>query len=64
MNNAQQPWQKGALKNWSICGMNHYHVDGERLLFVSMVRDGVCITEEGKVDEFLWNRLRHQAEAA
>lgn len=56
-----QPWQQQPLHVWSICGMNHYHVDGERFLFVSMVRNGMCITEEGKDDEYLWNRLCHKA---
>lgn len=55
------PWLEGELAKWSIVGMNHYHVKGERFLFVSMVRDGVCITEEGPDDKFLWNRLWHKA---
>ena len=55
-------WQYGVLKEWSICGMNHYHVNGEKFLFVSMVKDGVCITEEGKDDHYLWNRLWHKAD--
>ena len=54
-------WQIGTLEDWSICGMNHYHVAGEKFLFVSMVKDGICITEEGKDDEYLWNRLRRKA---
>ena len=57
-----RPWQYGVLKEWSICGMNHYHVNGEKFLFVSMVKDGKCIIEEGKDDEYLWNRLWHKAE--
>jgi len=55
------PWEQGPLKDWAICGMNHYHMAGERFLFVSMVKDGLCITEEGKDDAFLWNRLCHKA---
>jgi len=55
------PWQKSPLDEWAICGMNHYHVDDERFLFVSMVKDGRCITEEGLDDEYLWNRLCHKA---
>lgn len=55
------PWLKGPLIDWSIVGMNHYHVDGVRFLYVSMVKDGVCITEEGTDDEHLWNRLWYQA---
>ncbi|MEW8025495.1 MAG: hypothetical protein AB2777_20610 [Candidatus Thiodiazotropha endolucinida] len=41
--------------------MNHYHVAGERFLFVSMTKDGKCITAEGKDDKYLWNRLCHAA---
>lgn len=59
------PWQKRApLDEWSIVGMNHYRDrNGERLLYVSMVKDGRCITEEGKDDEYLWNKLWHKATA-
>jgi len=55
------PWQEKPLSEWAICGMNHYHVGGERFLFVSMVKDGKCITEEGKDDEHLWSRIRIKA---
>ena len=55
------PWNDRLLDGWAICGMNHYHVSGERFLFVSMVKDGKCITEEGKDDKYLWNRLCHKA---
>ena len=57
------PWMQGGLSAWAICGMNHYHVAGERFLFVSMVKDGKCITEEGKDDVYLWNRLIHKSES-
>ena len=55
------PWLMKPLNEWSICGMNHYRQDGEKRLFVSMAKDGRCITEEGPDDEFLWNRLWHKA---
>ncbi|MEW8120040.1 MAG: hypothetical protein AB2792_23005, partial [Candidatus Thiodiazotropha sp.] len=55
------PWKDGPLNAWSIVGMNHYHVAGERFLFVSMTKDGKCITAEGKDDKYLWNRLCHAA---
>ena len=55
------PWRQGPLDTWAICGMNHYHVDGERFLFVSMTKGGKCITAEGKDDKYLWNRLCHAA---
>jgi len=32
------PWQMEPLDKWAICGMNHYHINGERRLFVSMNR--------------------------
>jgi len=56
------PWQNGVLDEWSICGCNHYHVNGSKFIFVSMTKDGVCITEEGKDDRYLWNRLWHKAD--
>ena len=55
------PWMMPPLNEWAIVGMNHYHVDGERRLFVSMAKDGRCIKSEGADDEYLWNRLWHQA---
>jgi len=57
----QPPWRQHPLDEWSICGMNHYHVNGDKHLFVSMVKDGRCITEEGMDDNYLWNRLWHKA---
>lgn len=58
---APMPWMLGPLAQWSIVGMNHYHVSGQRRLFVAMVKDGVCIKEEGPDDVYLWNRLWHKA---
>ena len=58
------PWNVPPLNEWSICGMNHYHQNGNRYLFVSMVKDGRCITEEGEDNEYLWNRLWHKADEA
>jgi hypothetical protein len=49
------------LDQWSIIGMNHYYIAGERFLFVAMAKDGQCIKEEGRDDEYLWNRLWHKA---
>ena len=60
----QFPWQARLLNEWAIVGMNHYHINGERHLFVAMVKNGHCIKEEGKDDEYLWNRLCRQAVAA
>ena len=58
---ALRPWMMKPLDEWSIVGMNHYSVDGERRLFVAMSKDGRCIKAEGQDDRFLWNRLWHQA---
>jgi hypothetical protein len=55
------PWMQKPLDEWSIVGMNHYHVAGKRMLFVAMTKDGRCIQEEGADDQFLWNRLWHKA---
>jgi len=55
------PWMMAPLNEWDIVGMNHYLIGGERWLFVAMVRDGRCIKEEGKDDEYLWNRLWQKA---
>jgi len=60
--NEHSPWKMKPLDEWSIVGMNHYHVDGgERRLFVAMTKDGRCITEEGPDDKYLWNRLWSKA---
>ena len=61
MSGFNTPWTWGPLKEWSIVGMNHYHVNGTRMLFISMTRGDYCITEEGEDDEYLWNRLCHKA---
>ncbi len=55
------PWMMKPLDEWSIVGMNHYTVNGDRRLFVAMEKDGRCIKAEGADDEYLWNRLWHQA---
>lgn len=55
------PWKRYPLKTWSICGMNHYHVNGEKFLFVSMTKNNKCIVSEGKDSKELWNDLRIKA---
>ncbi len=55
------PWHHPDLADWSIVGMNHYHVDGRRFLFVAMTRGGACIRAEGADDGALWERLRKSA---
>lgn len=64
MSEYTMPWNMKPLDEWSIVGMNHYHVNGERFLFVSMQKGDRCITEEGKDDKYLWNRLWHKAAEA
>jgi len=61
MHQTTPAWKQHPLDKWSICGMNHYRVDGEKRLFVSMTKDNYCITEEGLDDVYLWNRLYHKA---
>ena len=63
MSELRAPWLQKPLDQWSIVGMNHYSVNGQRLLFVAMVKDGRCIKEEGPDDQYLWNRLWHKATA-
>ena len=57
------PWTQKPIDEWAIVGMNHYHLSGERRLFVAMTKGDRCIVEEGKDDEDLWNRLWHKAVA-
>lgn len=55
------PWHCNAFDGWSIVGMNHYHVNGEKMLFVSMEKNDMCIKQEGKDDEQLWVGLSYKA---
>lgn len=66
-NNFIPPWRQGCLEKWSIIGMNHYHVAGEKFIFVCMGRKsddgaGFYIQQEGRDDVYLWNRLLASAE--
>ena len=56
-----EPWKEKVLSEWDIVWMNHYYINGEKLLFVAMSKDGKLIKEEGKDDKYLWNRLWHKA---
>lgn len=56
-----RPWMTKPLDEWDIIGMNHYHVHGERRLYVAMTNGVRYIVEEGPDDEYLWNRLWHKA---
>jgi hypothetical protein len=57
------PWLDPVFDSWSIVGMNHYHINGERCLFVAMTRSGFCIKVEGRDDGWIWTALRAQAAA-
>jgi hypothetical protein len=59
---AKAPWLRHELKAWSIVGMNHYHVGGERRLYVSMTwQRRICITAEGPDGPEVWDDLARQA---
>jgi hypothetical protein len=57
------PWNSGALQGWDICGMNHYHVQGDlrRHLFVSMTRNNRCIKAEGADEAAVFATLQEEA---
>lgn len=54
------PWESEALLEWSIVGMNHFTVLGERFLYVAMTKNDKCIYVEGK-DHSIWDELNAQA---
>lgn len=60
-NQVAAPWPHPDLIAWSIVGMNHYHVDGQRRLFVAMTCLNTCITSEGLDGPALWDELRAAA---
>ena len=55
------PWDRPGLAGWSIVGMNHYTVDGERRLFVAMVRGTLCVRAEGAVESRVFDDLAARA---
>lgn len=55
-------WNTGVLSCWSICGMNHYHQNGERRLFVSMTRMGRFIVAEGSDEADVFRELLEKAQ--
>ncbi len=57
------PWGHVDLADWAIVGMNHYYVDGQRHLFVSMSHNGRCIRAEGVNQGAVFADLREQARA-
>lgn len=55
------PWRTDKLKDWSISGMNHYHVKGEKSLFVSMTLNNYTIVAEGFDEIRVWGTLEQKA---
>jgi len=58
----QMPWNIDALKEWSIVGMNHYSIGGEKRLFVAMTLEGICIKAEGADERAVFEKLAQEAE--
>lgn len=61
-NVTDMPWNHIVLRPWSIVGMNHYHRDGRRYLFVAMTKDKRCIKAEGWDEAVVFERLIAQAQ--
>lgn len=57
----QYPWEEEPLDEWAIVGMNHYYVNGERHLFVAMIKGNSCIKAEGKDEGQIFRKLRSLA---
>lgn len=56
------PWNQSPLNEWTIVGMNHYFVCGERCLFVAMMnKEGRAIKAEGKNELSVFASLKVQA---
>lgn len=57
------PWDRSELAGWSIIGMNHYSLNGERRLFVAMVRerDFVGIRAEGPDEVKVFEEIARKA---
>lgn len=53
-------WARPELAGWDIVGMNHYSIDGERRLFVAMVKGDRWIRAEGD-DEKVFDQLALEA---
>jgi hypothetical protein len=59
---SEMPWDRVELRGWSIVGMNHYHVNGERHLYVAMTdRHRRCIQAEGSNESYVWKTLARYA---
>lgn len=58
------PWQEPPLNEWSIIGMNHYFLGGDKHLFVGMTKGDKWIRAEGPNEEEVFSELRRKAYAA
>lgn len=61
-NEKRFPWQEGILASWDIVGMNHYHRDHQRWLFVAMTNGIFCIRAESQDEHELFKILEMSAE--
>ena len=59
----EYPWEAGELKHWDIVGMNHYHDQDGKQLFVAMSCKGMLIKEEGADQSDIFQRLEEKAKA-
>ena len=57
------PWEAGELAHWDIVGMNHYHDQDGKQLFVAMSCKGMLIKEEGADQSDVFQRLEEKAKA-
>jgi hypothetical protein len=57
------PWARSAFNGWDIVGMNHYHVNNDRYLFIAMTKGSRLIRSEGLVEytDAIWDILESQA---
>lgn len=60
ISNCIEPWKSNTLNSWSIIGMNHYHIDGKKYLFVSISKGNTCVTYEGLDDGSIWESLEQK----
>lgn len=56
------PFEDYPLNKWSIVGMNHFRINGEKWLYCSMVDGrGNCITAQGQKAEDVFKELEFKA---
>lgn len=55
------PWAEPPLDEWDIIGMNHYHIQDCRCLFVAMTKGNRFIISEGPSDELVFIDLKRKA---